>query len=206
MKLRILVFLTVLTSALAATAWYLYLAEPVGPPEIDGAVLSEPRALPEVPLRSPKGATDTQAVFGDRWTVVFFGFTHCPDVCPATLAKLARAIENWPDGGTPAPSVVFVSVDPQRDTPERLAEYTAHFHPGFRGVTSTPDHLRQLSDAMGVAWQVLPAGDETDYEVSHSSALLLVDPRGRLAAVFTAPHRPDRLARDLSHLIDYRNG
>lgn len=206
MKLRILLFLTVFTAALAGTGWYLYLNEPAGPPEVDGAVLSEPRPLPDVPLRAADGSTDTKRVFGDRWTVVFFGFTHCPDVCPNTLARLSQTLENWPDGGPPAPSVVFVSVDPRRDTPERLAEYTAHFHPDFRGVTGKPDDLRRLSDAMGIAWQVLPAEEEADYEVSHSPALLLVDPRGRLSAVFTPPHRSDRLARDFSRLIDYRNG
>lgn len=124
-----------------------------------------------------------------KWSFLFFGFTHCPDVCPTTLAILARARENIEKNGVGAEDVqfIFISVDPNRDTIDLLKQYVGHFHKTFIGVTGDDSQISKLASQLGAAYQVSITPGSNDYPVNHTSAVFLVDPQARYHAVFTAP-------------------
>jgi protein SCO1/2 len=132
---------------------------------------------------------DNSALKG-KWSFLFFGFTHCPDLCPTTLAvfnQVHRTLSQRPEGAGDV-QFVFVSVDPERDTPQLLKEYVAHFNPEFIGVTGNGADLAQLSDSVGVVYAKVPGTTPKEYFMDHSSAVLLINPEGRLRGVFAAPH------------------
>jgi protein SCO1/2 len=178
-------------------------AEP--PPKIGGYVLAEPKALPPVALVDEHGRAFGPADFAGRWSFLYFGYTYCPDVCPLTLVELAtlkkRLAEQLPDTPT---DYYLVSVDPRRDTPERLREYVTYFDASFHGLTGSIEDLKLLTQQTGSVFFVPEGQSEDGYLVSHSSNIALVDPEGRLAAVFTSPHEPAQLAADFSLIVAYR--
>ncbi|MDZ7684003.1 MAG: SCO family protein [Gammaproteobacteria bacterium] len=109
-----------------------------------------------------------------RWTVIFFGFTACPDVCPTTLSVLNLAVQDM----EAPPRVVMVSVDPERDSPERLRQYVSAFNPAFKALTGQPAEIRSLADSVGVGFIKGEMTDDGSYNVDHSAALVVLDPRG----------------------------
>lgn len=161
-----------------------------------GTWLPAPRALEPFELVDESGAAATLEALRGRPTLLFFGFTRCPDVCPATLALVAAARRK---AGLEELRVVLVSVDPERDTPERLRAYVHAFDPGFRALTGSAEQIARLARQLGVAAArvPLPGGD---YTVDHSAALLWLDADARLAAIFTPPLQVDALAADLARL------
>ena len=157
-------------------------------------VLDTPRPLPVFSLTgSDGGVVDTDRLEG-RWTLVFFGFTHCPDICPTTLNTVARALDDIPVENRP--TVLLVSVDPERDTPPTLRTYLDYFDPSFVGATGGIDAIEAFSTSVGAVFAHTPDTDG-GYSVDHSAALFLLDPRVRLAAVFSAPHTAGTIAADL---------
>jgi protein SCO1 len=161
-----------------------------------GTALAEPRELPDFSLVDARGRRFGRAALERRWSVLFSGFTHCPDVCPTTLALLASLQSQLPGDRL---QFVFLTVDPERDTPEVVARYLAHFGNRFVGVTGSPEEVDRLAGAMGLA-HVRNPGADGGYTVDHSTALVLIDPEARIAGYFTAPHDPDALAADLAPL------
>ncbi len=161
---------------------------------------SAPRALPDFRLVDARGQAFTPERLKGHWNLLFFGYTHCPDVCPTTLATLRQTMQAYRKlGGDPADwQVVFVSVDPQRDSPEQLGRYTRYFDPAFVGVTGAPDELRKLALGVGVVYgRVENPKDPDNYLVDHSASIIAIDPEGREVAVFSPPHAPQALARDM---------
>jgi protein SCO1/2 len=124
-----------------------------------------------------------------KWSFLFFGYTHCPDVCPMTLATLARAHENIVKSKVDAKDVqfVFVSVDPNRDTAGKLRQYLTYFDASFLGVTGDDAQLGMLASQFGAAYQVAVTPRAENYPVYHTAAVFLVDPRARYHAVFAPP-------------------
>ena len=161
-----------------------------------GTVLPEPRKIEPFALTDQQGRTLDAAALKGRWTLVFTGFTHCPDICPTTLATLAELDERL---GADAPRFLFVSVDPERDTPERIAAYLAHFDPDLVGATGSRDAIESFTRGLGLA-QVRNPGVGDEYTVDHSAALVLIDPRVRYAGYFRPPYDTDALAADLASL------
>ena len=185
-----------------AAAQYFRRADPA-PPGLEQAVLfTAPRDLPGFSLVDHEGlAFGPERLLG-RWTFLFFGFANCPDVCPTTLATLAAARKSLADlPAAKQPAVALVSVDPQRDTPEALARYVGHFDPAFNGVTGKPAEIEALTRGLGVAVVAGPPDDQGNYTVDHTAALFLVDPAGRVAALFGAPHEAARIARDYRRIV-----
>lgn len=149
-----------------------------------------------------------------RWTVLFFGFTHCPDVCPTTLARLAGVQRRLPEAVRERVRFMLVSVDPMRDTPARLAEYVSAFGQDFVGATAPLGDLAPLLRELGVsyAYTAQPTDEHAGhdahaghadhgtpaYTVTHSETLYVLDPQARLYAVFTDPKDDYALLRDLS--------
>ena len=124
-----------------------------------------------------------------KWSFLFFGYTHCPDICPMTLAILARAHENMVKSTVDAKDVqfVFISVDPNRDTASKLKQYVTYFDTTFVGVTGDNAQLGNLAGQLGAAYQVAITPGTENYPVYHTAAVFLVDPRARYHAVFAPP-------------------
>ena len=163
--------------------------------------------LPAFLLAGPKGEFANANLLG-RWSFMFFGYTQCPDICPTALtlmkdvkATLAAQAVTVP----PAPTfqVVFVSVDPRRDTRELLGEYMAAFDPSFIGVSGNDAALASLTKKLGVYYQRNDGANTKRYTVDHSAAIYLIDPRGHLAAVFSPPQTAPRLVADYLRIARY---
>ncbi|MDJ0877588.1 MAG: SCO family protein [Halieaceae bacterium] len=156
--------------------------------KINGAFMFEtPRALPEFELVDHRGQAFSAESLKGQWTLVFFGFTYCPDICPTTMAFLARfmgELEGLPEHGDTR--VVMVSVDPARDTPERLAEYVPYFDPGFTGVTGEFLDIHRFATALNTPFRKVP-GEDDNYLVDHSANVVLINPRGDYHGFFKAP-------------------
>lgn len=170
-----------------------------GSPEgISATYIPEGKSIADFKLVDHHGEPYTPARLQDRWTLIFFGYTYCPDVCPTTLLELGGAWPRWEKAGLAEDTrVVFVSVDPARDTPERLAEYVPYFNEEFLGVTGPDEQLEPFTRSLGILYvRQDPETGDGGYLVDHSSAVLLINPQGRLQAIFGGPHKAKTLARD----------
>jgi protein SCO1/2 len=155
---------------------------------------------PGPPVRVPRLLTTDGEVFAPErlqghWSVIFFGFTACPMVCPKTLAvltALARDTESGVSSGTMQP--VFVSIDPEHDTPARLRSYLAHFDTHIIGLTGSRDAVDRLSREIGAGSQSVGSG------IDHSTSLFVLDPKGRLAGILLRPNDPARIVANLTAL------
>ena len=179
---------------------------PPPPPQLKQAtLLPSPKPVADFNLINHKGEPFTLASLEGHWTFAFFGYTHCPDVCPTSLAMLARVMkklrETRPDDTLP--QGLFVSVDPQRDTPEMLAKYVAYFYPDFIAATGDPAEILRLTRQLGILY-IKSAGDkDNDYLIDHSAAVVLFDPDGRFHALFNVPHDADKIASDFLLIKNY---
>jgi protein SCO1/2 len=174
-------------------------------PEIGGFVLPEPKALPAFDLVDEQGQPFRAANFAGAWSFLYFGYTSCPDICPLTLIGLEAVkkllAERMPGTRT---EYYLVSVDPARDTPHKLLEYVTYFDPAFHGVTGATQDLKSLAEGTGSVFFVPESQGDDSYLVSHSSNIVLLDPEGRFAAVFTPPHEPKQVAADFERIVAYR--
>jgi protein SCO1/2 len=161
-----------------------------------GTRLPTARALQDFSLLDQDGAPVTLASLRGRPTLLFFGFTQCPDVCPTTLALLSRVQQRATATNL---RIVLVSVDPDRDTPQRLSAYVRAFDPSFTGLTGSSAQIEQLARQLGVAAVRVPRPGG-DYTIDHSAALLWLDREARLTAIFTPPFVVATLARDFTTL------
>ena len=188
-----LAWLTVAVVAAIFGAWLARELHHSEPRLTSGTWFSQPRELADFALTDQAGRPFTHASLKGRPTLVFFGFTHCPDICPTTLATLAQVKKA---AGVAALRVVLISVDPQRDTPPVLEKYVHAFAADFTGATGNQESIDRLTKEFGVAVQrvALPGGDHT---MDHSAAVFLLDADGRIAAVFTPPFEVDAMAADL---------
>ena len=167
-------------------------------------ILPAPTPLPEFELIDQAGDVVTADTFRDHWNLVFFGFTHCPDICPTTLQILAAAnSELAASAQDPLPRIVLVSVDPERDTPTRLGEYLDYFGDGNLGVTGDLDEIRKLTSGLGIYFEK-QAGDGDAYTVDHSAAVLLVNPDGDFHALFGGPHNIENYVHDVPLIMAAR--
>lgn len=188
--------LAVLCLAISA-GFFLFFATRDRPAVVNHAtILPEPMSLPEFSLTDQDGNTFTRDDLLGAWHLVFFGFTNCPDICPATLQQLSIAGNRVAEGGAGFPAIILISVDPARDTPIALRAYTAHFGRHVTGVTGDPDELRKLTNALGIYFAV--SGERNgNYSVDHSAAVLLLNDKAQWSAVFSAPHSIDAFVHDV---------
>jgi protein SCO1 len=168
-----------------------------------GTALPQPKPLAHFVLSDQDGREMTEASLRGKWTFAAIGYTTCPDVCPMTMATfvaLKRQIGVVAPGQ--GPQFLFISVDPDRDTPERLAQYVRHFDPGFVGATGSGDGLKTVTrDLGGLYARVEDPNSALGYTMDHSAAIYLIDPDARLAAIFSAPHDAQAMARDFAALV-----
>ena len=171
-------------------------------------VLEVPVPLPAFSLTDHNGKEFTPSNLSRKWTFMFFGYTHCPDVCPTALVDLNAVYNNLVEKGDLIErkykvntQVVFITVDPQRDTVEQLNEYIPFFNRDFIGITGDPEVIASLGRSLGVSYRRMPGSDSEDgYLVDHSASFLLIDPLSRMRAIFLPPHDPGRIAKDFRRI------
>jgi protein SCO1/2 len=166
-------------------------------------ILPQPRELPPLDLVDQDNRPLPRGFLHDRWTLVFFGFTQCPDVCPTTLTTLAQ-MKKQLAGLPPAqqPRVLLVSVDPERDTPATLKPYVTFFDPSFLGATGNLAATTEAATAFSVPFAKVPLPDG-GYTMDHGAGLFMVSPAGTLAAYSSPPLDATVLARDYRKVVQY---
>lgn len=194
---------------LGGLLWFLYQqwqapVAPANPPIEHGTWLTPAQIIPDYALLDHRGEDFTPARLQGHWTFMFFGFTHCPDVCPTAMALLDNVAKRAEKEGLPAPQVVFVSVDPVRDTVEQLSRYVPYFNEDFIGVTGSMVEINRLTRNLGIVYAYdEPKEPGGDYEVDHSAAILLFNPQGHYTAMFGAPHSATGLASDYARILQH---
>ena len=154
-----------------------------------------PRTLEPFALMTQSGEPFNNASLQDKWTLAFLGYTFCPDICPVTLSALARVYPQLKQMQTSAPiQVVFISVDPKRDTQERLAEYMGFFNSEFVGVTGAHADLFPLVRNMGMMYAIADSTDKPNYLVDHSASVVVINPKGQVIGRFKPELKPGELA------------
>ena len=194
---------------LVMLATFLWIRPPAPPPELVGVLRPEFRQLQPFELNDHNNAVFNRKRFEGKWTFVFFGYTSCPDICPATLYVLNSVQGLLEDETGEVPDdmqVLFVSVDPARDTTEKLAAYITHFNKKFIGATADKAAIDKLTRQFGAGYVLEPETAPGHYLVAHTSAIFLVDPLGRLVASFSQPHYPKTIASQYRKIQDYFYG
>jgi protein SCO1 len=150
-------------------------------------------------LTNQNGKTVTDADLKGKWSLVYFGYTHCPDACPTALNDISIALE---DLGAKRDAVrpVFITVDPERDTPEALKAYVTSFDAPILALTGTPDEVAQAAKGYRVYYAKHPEAGG-DYSMDHSSVIYVMDPQGRFTASFTHESTPEQIAERLKKLL-----
>ena len=184
--------------ALLLGSWWLAACDLTG--GFKGMAVDPPREMPSFTFTRADGSTFSTAPVRGRPMVLFFGYTHCPDVCPTTLADWKRVRARLGDDAA-AVRFVFVTVDPDRDTPAVAERYARMYDASFDGVAGDPLTTSRMMDAFGVAAAREPGTNATGYLVSHSSQLFLVDSQGKLVALYPFGTGWDALAADLERLL-----
>lgn len=194
------VLLAVLGGWLGSRAWHDGSHGKPMPVVSAATVLADPKPLPPFVLQGPAGKFVNSDLTG-QWRFVFFGYTHCPDVCPTALSLMRDVRKKLAGGTVPLPGVVFISVDAARDKPELLGRYVPAFDPEFIGVAGDDEALAPLVKALGVFYQRHEREDPRNYTVDHSASMYLIDPQGRLRAIFVPPVPAERMAADYSAIV-----
>jgi protein SCO1/2 len=169
--------------------------------EFRTGVFSPPRQAPEFTLRGSNGSELTLSKYRGKVVALGFGYTSCPDVCPTTLAFLAQARKKLGPAGKDM-QVVYVTVDPERDNPERLRKFVANFDPSFLGATGTAQQLADVRKGYGITITRKNIEGTKDYLVHHSSYIYLIDRAGNLRAMMPFGVSVDDMAHDLKTLLD----
>lgn len=204
---------------LVSIAFFIFmLMKPGFSSDIPGVRLpAAPAKIPEFSLIDHQGRPFSGERLMGKWTLATIGFVYCPDICPTTLSQMAavfKQLETTPSGVS-MPELVFLSVDPFRDSPEILGKYVGYFHPKFTGVSGKPADIQQLVAGLGLGYSYADAENDhiysdilhkpaiDDYVVVHSTGVLFFNPRAELVATMTPPFVPDEVIRLLSELRAY---
>jgi protein SCO1/2 len=171
----------------------------------NGTLLAPPRALADFSLIDNQGRSFGAANLRGHWSLMFFGYTNCPDYCPTTLTTLAALKRQLRTTGSAAPpQVIFVSVDAKRDTPEQLNTFVPAFDPDFIGLTAASQPaIESLAKKWGVT-VAIESAPNGDYIVNHSEAIFVIDPAGHLVAILTGPFTVNALQNDYQRIVTAR--
>jgi protein SCO1/2 len=193
-------WISIVAIAVAALVAGVYVARLVSRPAVpaleSGTVFPEPRTLDPFALVDTHHSPASPATLAGHPTLVFFGFTHCPDVCPTTLTILSSVQKQV---AIPGLKIALISIDPERDTPEQLGQYISAFKGDLIGLTGDARAVETASKTFGVAASKVDLGGG-NYTMDHSAVVFALDSQARIVAVFTPPFRPDALTRDIAKL------
>ena len=163
-------------------------------------VLTKPIKLDEFMLTADDDSVFSNQSLKDKWSLLFFGYTHCPDVCPLTLHQLSQANKELADKLDSTPDIIMISVDPDRDTSEILQKYVRSFGENVSGVTGKNDELDKLTSQLGIFYNANKHEGE-NYSVNHSAAVILINKNAEFHAVFSAPHSIEHFVSDLPLIL-----
>jgi len=188
--------------------WHTSTAQLTETAPLAATVFSEPRHFPSFILTDQNKQVFTNSNLLNHWSLVFFGFTHCKGICPTTLAELAKVFRMLPPVIKQAnPQVIFVTVDPDYDSPQQLKEYLNSFNAEFIGLTGESNSLSKLRRQLGILAMMNDPRDQAasnlNYDkIDHSGTILLVNPKGQYVGVFSMPHDAQAIVADLKQLIE----
>jgi protein SCO1/2 len=187
-------------------SWYLHINKPVSL-EAGTWFGEQARALPDFKLIDHNNQPLAKPRLRGNWSLMFFGYTHCPDICPTSLQTLGDMIRAIDDSDVrDAIEVYFVSVDPDRDSPEVLSSYVTYFNPEFTGATADMAEIRILTSSLGIRHEIhKQTDDDLNYGVDHSGAIILINPSAEFAGMFGPPHNAQAMAHDMSLIIEHSN-
>jgi len=198
--------LCILSLSLGVATYYTFFTQPpVQTSGIEGLYYPQTKPIKAFELVDYDAQPFTLANLEGQWSLLFFGYTHCPDICPMTLNVLkgVKQALNAHPAAAAATQYVFVSVDGQRDTPELLKGYVTYFDPSFIGATGERDAVNALTRQLGVVYFEVPGATPENYLVDHSSAILLVNPNAELVGIFSAPHTVEDIATRYVAMRDF---
>jgi protein SCO1/2 len=182
------------------TAFMLAACQPAQPPAFQATDITGAAFARDFSLTDHNGKVRTLADFKGKIVAVFFGYTHCPDVCPTTLSDFAAALQQLGPQAERV-QVIFVTVDPERDTPDLLKQFVPAFNPGFLGMYGDEDTLKRLAKEYKVVYQKTSVKGAGDYLIDHSAGTYVYDPKGRLRLLMPYGSSPDAIAQDLRMLL-----
>jgi protein SCO1/2 len=188
----IAVIATLLLVVLALGWWF-------RPVTLHGTELQSSSPMADFELVGSDGTPVRLSDFRGKWTVIYFGYTFCPDVCPTTLGDLSQMMQALDDKRDNV-QVVMVTVDPERDTPERLGQYLTYFDPSFIGLTGEAEQIEAAASQFGVFYEKEP-GSVQDYLISHTSTVAVIDPEGTMRIVYPYGVSGNDMAADLRYFI-----
>jgi protein SCO1/2 len=200
---RILFVMILGILATAAGIWSasIILDRQVNLKELDATRFPVARQLAPFALVDHNNEEFNETTLRNRWSFLFFGYTHCPDVCPTTLSVLNSVAQRLQDVEADI-RFVFVSVDPERDTPEQLARFVSYFNENFIGVTGSIENINEFTSNLGIMhMQVAAEENATGYLVDHTASVLLMDPDGRYHAVFSPPLSAEAISADFRKIL-----
>ncbi|SMF78846.1 SCO family protein [Pseudobacteriovorax antillogorgiicola] len=163
----------------------------------NGRKLSESRPLKDFDLTDQNGASFNKNNLLGRWSLVTFGFTNCPDVCPSAMASYRDELKLLEDSMSRL-QFIFVTVDPERDSKERLKSYLEYFHPAIIGLTGSQEQIKSFAGMFSVHFQKQGGGE--NYNMAHSPQFFLVDPQGNWTAMYNPPLSRGKIAVDLTRI------
>jgi len=205
-SVKMIMIAIVATTAFAAGTWLGFgRQKPSAIPIVEDTVITvlpKAKALKPFQLQTGTGEKFDLGNLHGKYSLLFFGYTSCPDVCPTTmyqLEKLYSMLEK--DGQQQNFQVVFVSIDPRRDTPGRLDKYVTAFNKKFIGATGEKGQISNLAHQLGASYDVEDDGKSKDYSVSHTDVIFIVDPDAQFAAILTPPHQASRIESRLALLM-----
>jgi protein SCO1/2 len=199
-RIVIAILLPVFLAATALFAWRLGSEVNIKvPEEIEDYLFWEAKNLTDFKLTAAGNKTFDLDNMKGKWSFIFFGYTHCPDICPTTLMQMGEAFKLLEYDPVLHPEIqgIFISVDPKRDTPELLKDYVTYFNPGFIGLTDNKARIDAFSRQIGALYSFHSEskdGDDDTYEVTHNSTIFLIDPQGRLYGRFPPPQAAPEIA------------
>jgi len=195
MKTKIIISVLVIMLGLAAGFYFFR------PHTFSGTVIQSPQPSFNFTLTSASGDVSLSD-FRGKLVIVYFGYTFCPDICPATLANVGQALRQLGDDKASQIQTIMISVDPERDTPQKLAEYVGHFHPSFIGITGSSEKLEEVTSLYGIFYEKSPGNTAESYMIDHTATLLVLDREGYLKLVFPFGVTVDEIAGDLKYMLN----
>lgn len=191
-------------AALAAGFWFANQQQSPINSQISGFAYPAPAALEGIQLVDHNNKPFDESFFKGKWTFVYVGYTFCPDACPMTLTILDQLRNLLQENGDLQDniSMMLVSVDPARDTPERLNSYINHFNDRFVAATGDPEHIKAFTRQVSAIYVVPENPEDPNYLVDHSSTVILIDPNAAVHALFTPPQQAENLAKDFKVIRD----
>ena len=205
MRVKLIISAVVLSMAFVIGIYFSGNNRSASSPNITGLLWPDPPELGTFSLIDAQGNAFTEQELSGRWTLVFFGFTNCPDICPTTMATLNEVYSRvqMNDEVLEKIQVLFVSVDPERDKAETLESYVGNFNSDFIGATANKESLEQFTRQFGIAYMKVKIPGSADYSMDHTASILLVDPMLRFVGIFSRPHEATDITDRLVQIASF---